>query len=209
MSSYKDQGSLYCLLGEKSFANGSSLEFVLSRVDTNTQSGQQYEQFIKFETSKQEMIAQLRQMQPGTQIEVNFNLSGREWNPNDGRPLAYFNSLKVYQLQVIGQQQAPQQQQYQQQPAQQQPANNYQQQPAQQAPQQYAPQQPQYNQNQQGQPAQPAQQYQQQPVATQDDYPNAAAVINNNQQPQNMQQPPQQPQMQQQGQQYQQQPPKQ
>ena len=66
-------------------------EFVLEFSDNP-----QYPQFVKFEVI-QDAVGLLDSFQVGTQVEVEFNLRGREWINPQGQA-QYFNTLQAWKI---------------------------------------------------------------------------------------------------------------
>jgi hypothetical protein len=73
----------------------SKREFVVS--DTSSQ----YPQDILFQ-STQDKCSLLDQFQVSDQIEVSFNLRGREWTSPQGE-IKYFNTLEAWRIEKVGQ----------------------------------------------------------------------------------------------------------
>ena len=73
----------------------SKREFVL------TENTSQYPQDILFQ-AVQDRCALLDGMNVGEQIEVSFNLRGREWTSPQGE-VKYFNSLDAWRIEKVGQ----------------------------------------------------------------------------------------------------------
>jgi hypothetical protein len=73
----------------------SKREFVI------TETSGMYPQDILFQ-STQDKCAMLDGIQQGDQVEVSFNLRGREWTSPSGE-LKYFNSLEAWRLEKVGQ----------------------------------------------------------------------------------------------------------
>lgn len=69
-------------------------EFILEYADNP-----QYPQYVKFELI-QDRCEDLDAFQEGQEIEVTFDLRGREWTAQDGRVL-YFTSLNAYRLAAV------------------------------------------------------------------------------------------------------------
>ena len=70
-------------------------EFVL------TENTSQYPQDILFQ-AVQDRCAMLDTMQVGEQVEVSFNLRGREWTSPQGE-VKFFNSLDAWRIEKMGQ----------------------------------------------------------------------------------------------------------
>jgi hypothetical protein len=66
-----------------------------------TETSGMYPQDILFQ-STQDKCAMLDGIQQGDQVEVSFNLRGREWTSPAGE-LKYFNSLEAWRLEKVGQ----------------------------------------------------------------------------------------------------------
>ena len=60
----------------------------------------QYPEYLKFETI-QEKCAQLDKISVGQEIDVLFNLRGREWTNPQGEKV-YFNSLQAWKIDPVG-----------------------------------------------------------------------------------------------------------
>lgn len=73
----------------------SKREFVVS--DTSSQ----YPQDILFQAT-QDKCSLLDQVQVNDQIEVSFNLRGREWTSPQGE-IKYFNTLEAWRIEKVGQ----------------------------------------------------------------------------------------------------------
>ena len=56
----------------------------------------QYPQYINFQLT-QDRCELLKDCQIGQQIEVNFNIRGKEWTDKEGK-IRYFNSLDVWRI---------------------------------------------------------------------------------------------------------------
>jgi hypothetical protein len=66
-----------------------------------TDNSTQYPQDISFQAT-QDKCAMLDSFQVGQQVEVSFNLRGREWaNPTSGE-VKYFNSLEAWKIEAVG-----------------------------------------------------------------------------------------------------------
>lgn len=64
----------------------------------------QYPEYIKFE-ALQDKVNLFDTVKVGDQVEVFFNLRGRPWTDRNGKT-AYFNTLVVWRLNVLGAQAA-------------------------------------------------------------------------------------------------------
>lgn len=73
----------------------SKREFVVT--DTSSM----YPQDIMFQ-STQDKCSMLDAVQPGDQVEVSFNLRGREWTSPQGE-VKYFNTLEAWRIEKVGQ----------------------------------------------------------------------------------------------------------
>ena len=60
----------------------------------------QYPEYLKFETI-QEKCAQLDKISVGQDVDVLFNLRGREWTNPQGEKV-YFNSLQAWKIDPVG-----------------------------------------------------------------------------------------------------------
>ena len=60
----------------------------------------QYPEYLKFETI-QEKCAQLDKISVGQEVDVLFNLRGREWTNPQGEKV-YFNSLQAWKIDPVG-----------------------------------------------------------------------------------------------------------
>ncbi len=60
----------------------------------------QYPEYLKFETI-QEKCAQLDTITVGQEVDVLFNLRGREWTNPQGEKV-YFNSLQAWKIDPVG-----------------------------------------------------------------------------------------------------------
>lgn len=69
-------------------------EFVVTDEDS------QYPQDISFQCA-QDKCAMLDQIAEGQQVEVSFNLRGREWTSPQGE-VRYFNTLDAWRIEVVG-----------------------------------------------------------------------------------------------------------
>jgi hypothetical protein len=59
----------------------------------------QYPQYPYFEFT-QDRVVLLEGYQPGDEVEVNFDINGREWTSPQGE-VKYFNTLRAYQIKKI------------------------------------------------------------------------------------------------------------
>ena len=73
----------------------SKREFVVT--DTSSM----YPQDISFQAT-QDKCAMLDGIQPNDQVEVSFNIRGREWTSPQGE-VKYFNSLEAWRIEKVGQ----------------------------------------------------------------------------------------------------------
>ena len=71
----------------------------------------QYPQLISFQLT-QDRCSMIDTFNVGDEINVNFNLRGREWTDPKTNTVKYFNSIEAWKIELItkGQGQAPQQQ---------------------------------------------------------------------------------------------------
>lgn len=60
----------------------------------------QYPEFVKFEAI-QDRCALLDNLKVGNDVEVFFNLKGREWTDKTGKK-QYFNTLQLWKVNVLG-----------------------------------------------------------------------------------------------------------
>jgi hypothetical protein len=60
-----------------------------------------YPQDISFQAT-QDKCSMLDAIQPNDQVEVSFNLRGREWTSPQGE-VKYFNSLEAWRIEKVGQ----------------------------------------------------------------------------------------------------------
>ena len=72
----------------------SKREFVVT--DTSSM----YPQDIMFQAT-QDKCSMLDAVQPGEQVEVSFNLRGREWTSPQGE-VKYFNTLEAWRIEKVG-----------------------------------------------------------------------------------------------------------
>ena len=72
----------------------SKREFVVTTKDD-------YPQEISFQLA-QDKCSILDGFTEGEQVEVSFNLRGREWIPNDGSEAKYFNTLDAWRIEAVG-----------------------------------------------------------------------------------------------------------
>lgn len=79
------------LVGEKSFKKR---ELIVESSDNP-----QYPQILKFEAS-QAKCDLLDTLNPGDEINVHFNLNGREWTNKEG-VVSVFNTLAIWKFDVI------------------------------------------------------------------------------------------------------------
>ena len=59
-----------------------------------------YPEYIKFE-ALQDKVNLFDNLKTGDQVEVSFNLRGRPWTDRNGKT-AYFNTLVVWRINVLG-----------------------------------------------------------------------------------------------------------
>lgn len=59
----------------------------------------QYPQQVIFQ-AVQDRVHLLEGLQPGDMVQVEFNLRGRAWEPKDGSPTKYFNTLEAWRVTV-------------------------------------------------------------------------------------------------------------
>jgi hypothetical protein len=72
----------------------SKREFVIETQD-------QYPQLVMFQAT-QDKCSLLDNVQPSSQVEVSFNLRGREWTSPAGE-VKYFNTLEAWRIEKVGQ----------------------------------------------------------------------------------------------------------
>jgi hypothetical protein len=72
----------------------SKREFVVETQD-------QYPQLISFQAT-QDKCALLDNFQPNEQVDVSFNLRGREWTSPQGE-VKYFNTIEAWRIERVGQ----------------------------------------------------------------------------------------------------------
>ena len=72
----------------------SQREFVIDTHD-------QYPQLVMFQAT-QDKCSLLDNVQPSSQVEVSFNLRGREWTSPAGE-VKYFNTLEAWRIEKVGQ----------------------------------------------------------------------------------------------------------
>ncbi|RKD20202.1 hypothetical protein BCY91_00830 [Pelobium manganitolerans] len=60
----------------------------------------QYPEFVKFEAT-QDRVALLDGLSVGQDVEIFFNLRGREWTNKQGEK-QYFNTLQLWKVNVLG-----------------------------------------------------------------------------------------------------------
>jgi hypothetical protein len=60
----------------------------------------QYPQYIKFEAIN-DKCDKLDSFAPGQEVEVYFNLNGREWTDKTGK-VVYFNTLAIWKVEAVG-----------------------------------------------------------------------------------------------------------
>lgn len=58
---------------------------------------EQYPQVLEFEF-QQDRVSMLDSIKPQDSVEVNFDLRGREWDPQDGREVKVFNTLVGWKI---------------------------------------------------------------------------------------------------------------
>jgi hypothetical protein len=73
-------------------------EFVLDIED-------KYQPYIKFQATQQ-YTDQLNRFEVGQEVEVSFNLQGREWEDKNGQ-VKYFNSLNCWKIELAQPQAEP------------------------------------------------------------------------------------------------------
>ena len=66
-----------------------------------TETSSMYPQDISFQAT-QDKCSMLDAIQPNDQVEVSFNLRGREWTSPQGE-VKYFNSLEAWRIEKVGQ----------------------------------------------------------------------------------------------------------
>jgi len=66
-----------------------------------TETTSMYPQDIMFQAT-QDKCAMLDAIQPNDQVEVSFNLRGREWTSPQGE-VKYFNTLEAWRIEKVGQ----------------------------------------------------------------------------------------------------------
>ena len=72
-------------------------EFVVEYIKDNPQ----YPELISFQLV-QGAVGLIDQYQIGQAVKVTFDLKGRKWEPNDGRPHRYFNTLQAWRIDLGG-----------------------------------------------------------------------------------------------------------
>jgi len=65
-----------------------------------------YPQFVQFQLTG-DRCDLLDRAEVGEDVEIEFSLRGREWQPPNGDPVRYFNSLDVWTVRITGAQKAP------------------------------------------------------------------------------------------------------
>lgn len=94
---YRTNGKIYAMFDtEQKTERFRIREFVLEITD-----GGRFEQYVKFQLTG-DRCESLDAFSKGDEIEVEFNLRGREWTSPSG-DVRYFNSLDVWTLQAASQ----------------------------------------------------------------------------------------------------------
>jgi hypothetical protein len=100
MSSFKLEGTVK-FIGDTVVVSEkfSKRDLVVSDNDPN------YPQLISFQVT-QDKCAILDTFMEGQQVEVSFNLRGREWTSPQGE-VKYFNTLEAWRIEAVGNSMAP------------------------------------------------------------------------------------------------------
>jgi hypothetical protein len=93
MSSFKLSGKIKVIKPTEVSKSFSKREFVIETTD-------QYPQLVTFQIT-QDKCALLDNIQIGIQVEVSFNLKGREWTSPAGE-VKYFNTLEAWRIDKAG-----------------------------------------------------------------------------------------------------------
>lgn len=94
MSNFKLTGKIKLIKPTEVVGKGfSKREFVVETTD-------QYPQLIMFQIT-QDKCALLDNMKPNSQVEVSFNLRGKEWTSPAGE-VKYFNTVEAWRIDNVG-----------------------------------------------------------------------------------------------------------
>jgi hypothetical protein len=93
MSSFKLSGKIKVIKPTEVSKSFSKREFVIETTD-------QYPQLVTFQIT-QDKCALLDNIQIGSQVEVSFNLKGREWTSPAGE-VKYFNTVEAWRVDKAG-----------------------------------------------------------------------------------------------------------
>jgi hypothetical protein len=93
MSNFKLSGKIKVIKPTEVSKSFSKREFVIETAD-------QYPQLVTFQIT-QDKCALLDNIQIGSQVEVSFNLKGREWTSPAGE-VKYFNTVEAWRIDKAG-----------------------------------------------------------------------------------------------------------
>ena len=93
MSNFKLSGKIKVIKPTEVSKSFSKREFVIETSD-------QYPQLVTFQIT-QDKCALLDNIQIGSQVEVSFNLKGREWTSPAGE-VKYFNTVEAWRIDKAG-----------------------------------------------------------------------------------------------------------
>ena len=100
--SYQLEGKVLLVMDAQTFESG----FTKRELIVEVRDGK-YPQEVSVEWV-QDSVALLDGIEVGDKVGISFNIEGRKWEPDDGRPTRWFNSLKGWKIDVEGKTQVDQ-----------------------------------------------------------------------------------------------------